>query len=244
MVKAGVVNDVDYFIATHIGTGIPHRQFLAANNGFFATSKLDIRFMGIAAHAGGEPEEGKNALLAAAAAALNIHAISCHSKGASRVNVGELHAGSGRNIVPDHALLKVETRGETSEINDYMKEHVETIVAGAAQMYGVDYDIELAGEARSCTCSPDLARILASCAENHSFIEKSIVEINKPSGSEDATYFMEEVQKNGGQATYCVFGTEVASGHHHEKFDINEETLLPAVEILFQGIVKLTALNR
>ena len=107
MVKAGVVNDVDYFIATHIGTGIPHRQFLAANNGFFATSKLDIRFMGIAAHAGGEPEEGKNALLAAAAAALNIHAISRHSKGASRVNVGELHAGSGRNIVPDHALTPV-----------------------------------------------------------------------------------------------------------------------------------------
>ena len=58
MVETGVVDDVDYFIATHIGTGVPHRQFVAANNGFFATSKLDIYLKGVAAHAGGAPEAG------------------------------------------------------------------------------------------------------------------------------------------------------------------------------------------
>src|SRR5699024_6781806 len=80
MVEAGVVDDVDYFIASHIGTGVPHNHFVAANDGFLATSKLDISFTGISAHAGGEPEKGKNALLAAAAAVLNIYAIARHSE--------------------------------------------------------------------------------------------------------------------------------------------------------------------
>lgn len=239
MVKANVVNDVDYFIASHIGTGVPHNHFVAANNGFLATTKLDISFDGVASHAGGRPEEGKNALLAAASATLNMYAVARHSEGNTRINVGELHAGTGRNIIPNQAKLKVETRGETSSINEYMKDQVESIIAGAAKMYQINYDIEVVGEALSCHCSKDLASTLNECAAEHSAIEKNDLESNDSAGSEDATYFMEEVQKRGGLATYCIFGTELAAGHHNEKFDINEETLLPAVEILYNSALKL-----
>ncbi|MDY0404911.1 amidohydrolase [Virgibacillus sp. 179-BFC.A HS] len=240
MVKAGVVKDVDYFIASHIGTGVPHNHFVAANNGFLATSKLDITFSGRASHAGAKPEEGKNALLAAASAALNIFAIARHSKGSSRVNVGELHAGSGRNIIASEAKLKVETRGETSAINQFVREQVESIVAGAAKMYQISYKMEVVGEGLSCHCSKELAHILQQCAKEHPDIVSSILESNDSAGSEDATYFMKEVQEHGGFATYCIFGTDLAAGHHNEKFDVNEETLLPAVEILYQSAVQLS----
>ncbi|CDO02143.1 Indole-3-acetyl-aspartic acid hydrolase [Oceanobacillus picturae] len=236
MAAANIVEDVDYFIATHIGVGVPHKQFVAANSGFLATSKLDITYDGTAAHAGGSPEEGKNALLAAAASVLSLHGISRHSGGATRINVGQLEAGAGRNIIANHASMKVETRGETSEINDYVKEQVTSVVSGAATMYQVEHNIETVGEALSCKCSLDLAGILHKCAEASPDIEISQLEDNTPGGSEDATYFMNEVQKNGGKATYCVFGTELAAGHHNEKFDIKEDTLLPAVNILFQSV--------
>ncbi|MDS9471481.1 amidohydrolase [Sporosarcina pasteurii] len=238
MASAGVVDDVDYFIAAHIGTGVPKHHFVAANNGFLATSKLDITFSGKSSHAGSEPQKGKNALLAAASAALNMHAVSRHSSGDSRVNVGELHAGSGRNIVANHATMKVETRGETSEVNDYMKEQIENIVDGAARMYDVEQTIELAGEAISCKCSEQLAKELAQIANQHSFIENVTLLSEDNAGSEDATYFLNAVQERGGQATYCIFGTDLAAGHHHEKFDIDEDTLLPAVEILFETACK------
>lgn len=233
MARAGVVDDVDYFIASHIGTGLPQHHFVAANNGFLATSKLNITFSGKSSHAGSEPEEGKNALLAAASATLNMHAICRHSGGDSRVNVGELHAGSGRNIIANSATMIAETRGETSEVNDYIKTQAENIIAGAAQMYGVDYTIDLAGEAISCKCSEGLAEMLAETAQAHPFIKEVVLRSDDNAGSEDATYFLDAVQKNGGQATYCIFGTDLAAGHHHEQFDINEDTLLPAVEILF-----------
>jgi aminobenzoyl-glutamate utilization protein A len=239
MVKANVVSDVDYFIASHIGTGVPHNHFVAANNGFLATSKLDITFNGVASHAGGQPEQGKNALLAAASAVLNIYSIARHSEGTTRINVGELHAGSGRNIIANQAKLKVETRGETSSINQYVQEQVEAIIAGAATMYQIGYDIDVVGEGVSCKCSTDLATVLSECAKAHETIVESHLESNESAGSEDATFFMEEVQKNGGLATYCIFGTELAAGHHNEKFDVNEETFLPAVEILYDSIEKL-----
>jgi aminobenzoyl-glutamate utilization protein A len=239
MVEADVVKDVDYFIAAHLGLGVPHHHFTAANNGFLATSKLDITFQGLASHAGAKPEEGNNALLAAAAAALNIYAISRHSGGASRINVGEMHAGSGRNIIPGQAQLKVETRGETTVINEYVLEQVQAVVEGAARMYQNDYTIEVVGEGRSSSSSTELAEVLHACAQEHPMIKKSDLENNEVSGSEDATFFMEEVHKNGGLATYCIFGTALAAGHHNEKFDISEETLLPAVEILYQVILKL-----
>lgn len=240
MARAGVVDDTDFFIASHIGTGVPQHHFVAANNGFLATTKLNITFTGKAAHAGGEPEVGKNALLAAASAALNMHAICRHSGGDSRINVGELHAGSGRNVIANRATLIAETRGETSEVNNYMKEQVENIVKGAAQMYGIEYSIETAGEAISCKCSEELAKKLANIAEQHTFIEQVEVTSEANAGSEDATYFLEAVQKRGGQATYCIFGTDLAAGHHHECFDINEDSLLPAVEILFAAAKELS----
>lgn len=150
-----------------------------------------------------------------------------------------MHAGSGRNIIPNNATLKVETRGETSEINDYAKRRVRSIISGAAEMYELEFDIETVGEGKSCHCSMELAHVMDECARSHDEIEKSTLESSKTTGSEDATFFMEKVQQNGGQATYCVFGTELAAGHHNEKFDINEDTLLPAVEILYQSAVKL-----
>ncbi|MFT9598113.1 M20 family metallo-hydrolase [Mesobacillus sp.] len=239
MVEANVVDDVDYFIATHVGTGVPDGHFVASKNGFLATSKLDITFKGVASHAGGNPEQGKNALLAAASASLNIYAIPRHSEGATRINVGELHAGSGRNIIADRAFLKVETRGENTKINEFVKSQAEAVIAGSAHMYGVEYEIQTVGEAISAEGSRELAGVLHACAEELPFIKESILEDSSPAGSEDATFFLERVQKNGGQATYCIFGTELAAGHHNEKFDINEKTLLSAVHVLFESIKKL-----
>lgn len=232
MMEAGVVDDVDYFIASHIGTGVPFNHFLGSNNGFLATSKLDVSFKGVSSHAGGQPEDGKNAMLAAANAVINLNAIPRHSGGATRINVGEMHAGSGRNVIADRASLKIETRGTTSELNDYMKQYAESIIKGAAQMFQVDYHIETVGEGVSAKGSTELAKVLVNAAESAGLVPE--LEEDKPSGSEDATFFINRVQERGGLASYCIFGTDLAAGHHNEKFDVNEKSMLPAVQTLFE----------
>ncbi|MGQ7279074.1 amidohydrolase [Brevibacillus thermoruber] len=231
MVEAGVVDDVDLFFACHVGTGVPLGEVVCGADGYLATTKIDVTYRGVASHAGGHPEDGKNALLAAASAVLNLHAISRHSGGNSRINVGVLHAGSGRNIIPNHAAFKLETRGDTSEVNEYILSRAMDVIHGAAAMYGVQAEIDIVGKADSSSPSPELLPYIRAQASKVAGVT-SIVDTRDASGSEDATYMMERVKQRGGLASYLVFGTTLAAGHHNEKFDIDERVLGIGVQTL------------
>ncbi|ALS80222.1 amidohydrolase [Planococcus sp. ANT_H30] len=239
MVAAGVVDDVDVFIAMHLGTGVPTGEFVAGNSGFLATTKIDVIFKGETSHAGGKPEDGRNALMAASSAVLGLYGIPRHSAGASRVNVGVLNAGSGRNIIPGSAQMKIETRGETSEINDYIRSQAFAVLSGAAAMYGVEVATEVVGEAKSSIPSKELVDMLYDVAQSSPYFTKTIDWSTDSAGSEDATYYMEHVKANGGLATYCVVGSDLAAGHHNERFDFDEKSMLSAVDILYRSALKL-----
>lgn len=239
MVEAGVVEDVDYFVATHLGTGIPTGGFVAGNSGYLATTKMDVTFKGIASHAGGSPEEGRNALTAAASAVLGLYGIPRHSAGASRVNVGVLQAGSGRNVIASNAFLKIETRGESSVINDFIREQAFSVLEGAAKMYQVDFKVDIVGEALSSIPSKDLVDRITACAKSDPALSIVTAWSTGPSGSEDATYFMNRVIELGGQATYCVVGSDLAAGHHNERFDIDEKSLRIGVNVLYRIALEL-----
>ncbi len=238
MVAAGALDGVDYFTAIHIGTGVPAGTVICGSDNFMATTKFDVRFTGVAAHAGGKPEEGRNALLAAAQAAIGLHSIAPHSEGASRVNVGVMQAGSGRNVVPASALLKVETRGESEAINNYVFARAKAVIDGAAAMHGVSSELRLMGAATSSTPSPAWVNYLREQAQQVAGVEQAIDKVKAPAGSEDATLMMARVQQNGGLASYMVFGTTLSAGHHNEKFDFDETVMLIAIETLAR-----TALN-
>lgn len=243
MVEKGIVDDVDFFIATHIGLGIPLGEIVTGQNGFLATTKIDASFKGKAAHAGSSPEIGKNALMAAATAVLGLHSIPRHSKGDSRVNVGFLQGGSGRNIIPSQATMQIETRGETTEINDYMYKKATSIVRGAAEMYDTNVIVDVVGSAPSGSTSPVLVELLTNVAEKSPYVQKVSHDNDDSIGSEDATYFMNHVQSLGGLATYTVIGTSLSAGHHNEKFDFDEEVLPTAVDVLFRSALKLVNLE-
>jgi aminobenzoyl-glutamate utilization protein A len=230
MVEAGVVDDVDLFIAAHVGTGVPLGEVICGSNGFLSTTKLNVEFSGKAAHAGAKPEEGKNALLAAASAVLGLQSIPRHSGGASRVNVGVLQAGSGRNIIPQHAHLKVETRGINTEVNEFMLESAKSVLNGAASMYGVDVEYDIVGEARTSDSSEELIEFMHDSIGNVTGVHSIVKSSSFAAGSEDATYMMARVKENGGLATYSILGTTLAAGHHNEKFDIDETVMKIGVE--------------
>lgn len=233
MAAAGVVDDVDFFVAIHIGTGVPQGELVCGSKSFLATTKIDVTYQGKAAHSGANPEEGKNALIAAAHATLGLYGIPRHSGGSSRVNVGVLNAGIGRNVIADHALMKVETRGETNEINEFVYQHAINIIEGAAKMQDVKVDIKLMGAAQSSHPSRQWVDFIAQLAKSRVPELTSVIN-DRPqaAGSEDATYFMERTKALGGQATYMIFGTKLSAGHHNERFDFDENVLPVAVKTL------------
>ena len=239
MVVKGVVDDVDYIVGMHFGMTMKKLGQIACRTiGFLATTKIDAIFTGVPAHAGGYPETGRNALLAAAAASINLHAISRHSQGASRINVGVIQAGSGRNVIPANAVIKLETRGTTSAINDFVREEAVRIIEGAAAMYGVSVSMQEMGGAAGCDNDEELVARLRQYAEQ-SQIFPELVDAGNIGGSEDCTYFMERVQQRGGKAAYMMIGTEIAAGHHDFLFDFNEDVMAKAAQYISGAAAEL-----
>ena len=232
MMSKGVVDDVKYIVGMHLGVNLKKTGQVACRTvGFLATTKLDATFTGTPAHAGAAPETGKNAILAACTATLNLHAISRHSQGASRINVGVIQGGTGRNVIPANAVIKVETRGAVSEINDYVYHEAVRIIEASAAMHGCKVSMELMGGAAGCDNDPELVERIRKVAVRQKLLPE-IVDAGNIGGSEDCTYFMERVQKNGGQAAFVMVGTELAAGHHDGFFDFNETALMPAIALM------------
>ena len=224
MVAAGILADVDYFLAAHLGISALESGLCACGtHGFAPTTKLDARFTGKAAHAGVEPQAGRNALLAAATATVQLHALSRHGNGYSRVNVGVFEGGSARNVVAERASLKLEVRGETDAINDDMVVAARRVLRGAAEIHGVKVEVEIAGHAGAASCDPAFVAVVRRAAE--SLPAARTVDSLPMGGSEDATLMMTAVQARGGQATYVLVGTPLSAGHHQTRFDFDEGAL-------------------
>ena len=232
MVAAGVVDDVDYFFSGHLGISADRRgAFACSTDRFLCASKFDAEFFGKSAHAGLSPQSGNNALLAAAQAALSLHGISRHGDGASRINVGVINGGSGRNVIPEYAKIMFETRGESDHINSYMVERAQSIIKASAEIYGVDYDMRCVGHASSFKPDTDFSKEVLEIACETEIFNNVIIKANM-NASEDCTAFMNRVVGNGGKASYFLFGTDLASPHHTPNFDINEDSLVDAVAML------------
>lgn len=237
MVDAGAVALVDYLIGLHIGVRATKTGTLfSAVNGLMATRKFDVLFTGRPAHASMNPENGCNALLAAAVATLNIHAVPRHSQGVSRVNVGTLISGQECNIIPSRAYMKVETRGSETSIEEHVYQHAVRSIEAGASCYQVAYDLIPMGWAPSARCDRELARIIGDAAELTSEITAAYEALDGYGGSDDFSILMDSVQKSGGKACFSCLGADLAAGHHQEDFDFDEKCLVIGVKLLAQCV--------
>jgi glutamate carboxypeptidase len=99
-----------------------------------------IVIRGRSVHAGRNPEDGRNALLAAADLALRLDAL---KRDGLTVNPSRIEGGSPSNVVPDLAVLRVNLRPRTAEIETEAKRAIEEAVAAVAAKH--DVRIELNG---------------------------------------------------------------------------------------------------
>ena len=239
MVENGHLDGVDYFAGTHVAPDDKEDDgdITPGTYGSLATCKYNVFFHGQAAHAGGFPEEGKNAVLAAAHAAVGLSGIARHSQGISRVNVGVIRGGSNSNVVADEAMISMEVRGETDEINQYMDRRAKEICQAAAMMEECSCEMRLMGRAPSQVSSPELIDRISNLVRNH--LPQYWVSSNpnaKNWGSEDIGFMMNRVQEQGGQAVYMRTMTKMASPQHTVRFDVDEDVLVKGA-VSFSAIV-------
>ncbi|UIO99257.1 amidohydrolase [Halobaculum sp. CBA1158] len=238
MAESDLIEDVEYFLAAHVGLDHPTGEVICGIDGFLAVSHFLAEFEGEPAHAGGHPEQGRNTVQAAAAAIQNLYAIPRHADGPTRVNAGIVGGGTATNIIPEECFIEGEVRGGTTDLMEYMDGKAETVIRSAAEMHEVDVGVERLGRAPSATSDEELVEPIAAIAGDIEGVT-TVTERDELGGSEDATYMMRTVQENGGYATYVGIGTSHPGGHHTSTFDVEEESLDIGVDFLTAAVLEI-----
>jgi aminobenzoyl-glutamate utilization protein A len=237
--ESGHLDDVEYLLAVHVGLGHPAGEVVAGMGGFLAVSHFRADFEGESAHAGGEPNRGRNAVQAMATAVQNLYAIPRHEAGATRVNAGEVGGGTAPNVVPESAYIEGEVRGETTALMTSMRRRAFRVIENAASMHGCTVEVERGSEAPSARSDDPLVDRVLDAAGVADGVD-SVIREDQLGGSEDATYLMNRVQEHGGLATYVGIGTDHPGGHHTPTFDVSEDSIRTGVDVLARTIVGLT----
>lgn len=98
------------------------------------TGNFSLVVTGRSAHAGRNPEEGRNAIVAAADIALRLSAV----RGPRlAVNPARIDGGGPNNVVPDHAVLRVNFRPHGSDEIERARSQIDAAVAMVAAQHDV-----------------------------------------------------------------------------------------------------------
>ena len=143
LIKHGHFDDIDMavMIHTHSDESLTKAAASASSNGFVAKM---IRFVGKAAHAGGAPHRGINALNAAqiALSAINAQRETFQDRDSVRVHPIITKGGDLVNVIPDEVCMETYVRGRTAEAILDASRKVDRALRAGAMALGATVEIE------------------------------------------------------------------------------------------------------
>jgi aminobenzoyl-glutamate utilization protein A len=232
------VDDLDHFLALHVGLGHPTGEVVAGADEALSVRQLAAEFAGESAHAGAEPEAGRNVMQAVATATSNLYGIPRHSGGLTRVNVGRADVGSAPNVIASQGRIELEVRGGDDDLREYMADHAYRTLDCAAEMHDCTVETETLATAPREDSDDSLRAVVGDVAAETPGVDSVLP--SAPLGvSEDATYLMRAAKAAGGDASFVVIGTDHPGGHHTATFDVDERTLRIGVDVLSATVERL-----
>lgn len=232
MVQKGITDDVDAVFGMHIYPAESSSPALAGTQtGLYATRKWDVKFHGKTAHAGGAPEEGNNAILAAVNSISAMNGFLQDGRGLSRLNVGTIQGGPGRNAIPDYCEFQAESRGSETEVEERVFEKASKCVNACAEMFGCEAEIEICGMSPAGGGDEKKAAQLAELAGKLIPELKATAPVQVNTGtSDDFCFMIERVKANGGWGCYMALQSKLAAGLHNTYYDFDESALAVGVK--------------
>lgn len=143
MIRLGAFDDVDMAMMVH-GASSQNMQtkagMSASNNGFVGKQ---ARFIGKAAHAGGAPHKGINALYAAeiALASINAQRETYRDEDTVRIHPILTRGGDLVNVIPNDVRLETMVRGKTAEAIEGASQKVDRALRAGALALGAAVEI-------------------------------------------------------------------------------------------------------
>ncbi len=142
LIRIGEFDDIDMAMMVHAQGATPERAaFIGGGSLGFVAKTID--FIGKAAHAGGAPHEGINALNAAMAAMMCIHAQRETFRDEDKIRVHPIITNGGElvNVVPAKVTMETYVRGATFPAIRDAATKVDRAIEGASMAIGAKCEI-------------------------------------------------------------------------------------------------------
>lgn len=233
IIKAGVIDDVDYALGAHIRPiqDVPAGMLCAAVR-HTASTTLTIVIKGRGAHAS-RPHLGINAIDAACALMNGIQTIWLDPKMSWSAKATQIHADSGAtNTVPDLARITYDCRAQTNELMDDLLAQIRRVAAGTAAAYGAEAEVILRDQSPACLYDDDFVAEVADAIKETAGPDKLAPDCG--GGGEDFHNY--KLARPEIKAAYFGVGVGAAPGLHAPTMHF-DDTLLPLGVAVFENVV-------
>ena len=243
MIEAGVLKnpDVDAIIGLHLWNNLPLGAVgVRAGALMAAVECFKCTILGKGGH-GAMPHQTIDSIVVAAQIVNALQTIVSRNVDpidSAVVTVGELHAGTKVNVIPDTARMSGTIRYFKPDLKGFFKKRIEQIIAGVCQSHGASYDLEYWELYPPTINDAGMAEFVRSQAEQVIETPLGVVPECQTMGGEDMSYFLQAVP-----GCYFFLGSanpskDLAYPHHHPRFDFDETALPMGVEIFVRCVEK------
>lgn len=234
MVKAGVIDDVDFVVALHLMSTMPEGKIGITYGPMTSnTDMFDLRISGKGGHAS-QPENSVDPIAISGQIITNLQHIVSRNLAPSDqavVSITMLNAGTANNIIPEYVDIGASVRSYSSEVRKKVHQLIERIVKGITEAHNASYELDYTYGYSSVVNDEKLTKLVEDTVIKEFGIEA--VEYSDPiMGGEDFSAFSEKVPG-------CF--VQVGAGnkekgfdypHHHPNFGIDEDSLKKGLRIL------------
>lgn len=234
LVKEGVLEDVDAIFGVHLMSNLEIGKIGFATGAAMAScNDFDITIKGIGGH-GGQPQDAVDPIYIAShliQAFQSVVSRNLHPLHAGVISFGGIQAGNSFNVIPSEARLTGTIRAMTFEAADMMHARTKQLTESICASFGAT------GQYEYIKGTPPLYNHPEACeyAENvisQTFGEDVFTVMDPSMGAEDYSYYLKE--KIGAFINIGMKSDKSQYPHHHPKFDIDEEAIPTAIELMIQ----------
>ena len=237
MVKAGALNGADAVIGLHLISDIPlGRVGVRAGTVFASADSFTLTVKGKGGHAA-SPETAIDPIVASAYIITALQTLISRETSPfspAVITLGTIHAGTAFNIIPEKAVMQGTMRSFNAEHRAKLLRRINEVVTGVATSLGASCEMHFESDGcPPCVNDATITEVVYKAAVDAVGTENvDTSEAILATGSDDMAFFLNTVP-----GCYFVVGSgnrekETDFAHHHPRFNIDEDALPIAVEVM------------
>ena len=241
MVKAGVMDGVDYVIGLHVMSGLDSGQIgITYGSMMAAPDVFTIDIKGKGGHAA-HPKQTVDPIVIGAQIITNLqHLVSRRTDAFEQrvVSVTQFHAGTADNVIPETAMILGTVRCFENRLRQESEGIIEQIVKGITAAHDATYIYTYRYGYNPVINDSYVTKIVENSAIAL-FGKESITSLSPSMGGEDFSAYLQKAP-----GCFIKLGTgdkkkETCYPHHHPKFDVDETALIRGAQLFLQTAMEL-----